>query len=68
MADAAEHIAVVEFKGAMKFDGEFEQVDERWVLVRKGDDSSGWLLAGVEAAACPWRFFRSHKAACRWHN
>lgn len=50
MADAAEHIAVVEFKGAMKFDGEFEQIDERWVLVRKDDDSSGWLLAGIEQA------------------
>lgn len=50
MADAAEHIAVVEFKGAMKFDGEFEQVDERWVLVRKDDDTSGWLLAGIEQA------------------
>lgn len=51
MSDAAEHIAVVEFKGAMKYEGEFEEVDERWVLTRKDDDSSGWLLAGIEQAS-----------------
>lgn len=48
MADANEHIAVVQFKGAMKIEGEFEEVSERWVLTRKDDDSSGWLLAGIE--------------------
>ena len=48
MADANEHIAVVQFKGAMKIEGEFEEVNERWVLTRKDDDSSGWLLAGIE--------------------
>ena len=48
MADANEHVAVVEFKGAMKIEGEFEEVRERWVLARKDDDSSGWLLAGIE--------------------
>lgn len=51
MSDAAEHIAVVEFKGAMKYEGGFEEVDERWVLTRKDDDSSGWLLAGIEQAS-----------------
>lgn len=45
-----EHIAVVQFKGAMKIEGEFETVDERWILTRKDDDSSGWLLAGIEQA------------------
>lgn len=48
MADANEHVAVMQFKGAMKIEGEFEEVNERWVLVRKDDDSSGWLLAGIE--------------------
>lgn len=51
MADANEHIAVMQFKGAMKIEGEFEEVNERWVLVRKDDDSSGWLLAGIEQVA-----------------
>ncbi len=51
LADSAEHIAVVEFNGAMKIDGEFEEVHERWVLTRKDDDSSGWLLAGIEQVA-----------------
>ena len=51
MADANEHVAVVEFKGAMKIEGEFEEVRERWVLARKDDDSSGWLLAGIEQVA-----------------
>ena len=48
MADANEHVAVVEFKGAMKIEGEFEEVRECWVLARKDNDSSGWLLAGIE--------------------
>lgn len=51
LADANEHIAVVQFSGALKIDGEFEQVDERWVLTRKDDESSGWLLAGIEQVA-----------------
>lgn len=46
--DGAEHVAVVEFNGAMKISGEFEQVCERWVLVRPVDESVGWLLAGIE--------------------
>lgn len=48
MADAPEHIAVVHFSGAMKIEGEFEEVNERWVLTCKDDNTSGWLLAGIE--------------------
>ena len=36
------------FEGAMKINGAFEQVSERWLLVRSDDDSTGWLLAGIE--------------------
>ena len=46
-------MAVVEFDGAMKVAGEFEQVRERWVLVKKADDSTGWLLAGIEQVEDP---------------
>ena len=46
--DGTEYVAVVEFNGAMKISGEFEQVAERWVLVRPVDESAGWLLAGIE--------------------
>lgn len=46
--DGNEYVAVVEFNGAMKISGEFEQVQERWVLVRPVDESAGWLLAGIE--------------------
>ena len=48
MTEGNEHVAVVEFNGAMKISGEFEEVHERWVLVRAVDDSTGWLLAGIE--------------------
>ncbi|MGN1209433.1 MAG: Tim44 domain-containing protein [Duodenibacillus sp.] len=47
---ADENIAVVSFNGAMKIDGEFEEVHEYWVLAQKKDGSSGWLLAGIEQA------------------
>ena len=43
-----EYAAVVSFEGAMKINGAFEQVSERWLLVRSDDDSTGWLLAGIE--------------------
>ena len=42
-----ENVAVVAFEGAMKIAGEFEQVNEHWVLVQKADGSTGWLLAGI---------------------
>lgn len=42
-----ENVAVVAFEGAMKIAGEFEQVNEHWVLVQKVDGSTGWLLAGI---------------------
>lgn len=48
LTEGNEHVAVVEFNGAMKISGEFEEVHERWVLVRAADDSTGWLLAGIE--------------------
>lgn len=48
MTEGNEHVAVVEFNGAMKISGEFEEVHERWVLVRAVDESTGWLLAGIE--------------------
>ncbi len=48
LEEGAEHVAVVQFDGAMKVAGEFEEVRERWVLVKKSDDSTGWLLAGIE--------------------
>lgn len=43
-----ENVAVVEFNGAMKISGEFEEVHERWILTRAVDESTGWLLAGIE--------------------
>ncbi len=46
--ESAEHVAVVEFNGAMKISGDFEEVHERWILVRAKDESTGWLLAGIE--------------------
>ncbi len=46
-----ENVAVVEFSGAMKISGEFEQVHERWVLVQPANGSGGWLLAGIEQVA-----------------
>lgn len=43
-----EYVAVVAFEGAMKINGEFEEVHERWLLVQAVDGSTGWLLAGLE--------------------
>lgn len=48
LSEGDENVAVVQFDGAMKVAGEFEEVHERWVLVRKADESTGWLLAGIE--------------------
>lgn len=42
-----ETVAVVSFDGAMKIEGEFEQVNEHWVLVHNDNNRSGWLLAGI---------------------
>ena len=53
LQEGNENVAVVEFDGAMKISGEFEQVHERWVLVRKTDESTGWLLAGIEQVEQP---------------
>lgn len=49
--EGAQWVAVVEFTGAMKIAGEFEEVREHWILVREADDSTGWLLAGIEQTA-----------------
>lgn len=46
-----ENVAVVEFNGAMKISGEFEEVHERWVLVQPARGAGGWLLAGIEQVA-----------------
>jgi len=46
--EQGEYVAVVEFEGAMQISGQFEEVHERWLLVRAADDSTGWLLAGIE--------------------
>ncbi len=43
-----EYVAVVAFEGAMKINGEFEEVHERWLLIQAADGSTGWLLAGLE--------------------
>lgn len=43
-----EHVAVVSFNGAMKINDQFEEVREHWILIRPTDESSGWLLAGIE--------------------
>ncbi len=53
LTEGDENVAVVEFDGAMKVAGEFEQVRESWVLVKKADDSTGWLLAGIEQVEDP---------------
>ena len=44
----SEYVAVVTFEGAMKINGQFEEVHEHWLLVQPIDESSGWLLAGIE--------------------
>lgn len=46
--EGSEHIAIVAFDGAMKISGEFEEVKEHWILTRPTDESTGWLLAGIE--------------------
>ena len=46
-----ENVAVVEFNGAMKISGEFEEVHERWILVQPATGTGGWLLAGIEQVA-----------------
>ncbi len=46
--EGSEYVAVVAFEGAMKINGEFEEVHERWLLVQAIDGSTGWLLAGLE--------------------
>ena len=46
--EGSEYVAVVAFEGAMKINGEFEEVHERWLLVQAVDGSTGWLLAGLE--------------------
>mgnify|MGYP003013853560 FL=1 len=48
-----DYVAVVEFTGAMKFDGEFETVHERWILTRPLNETEGWLLAGIEQVQDP---------------
>ncbi len=44
----SEYVAVVTFEGAMKINGQFEEVHEHWLLVQPIDESTGWLLAGIE--------------------
>ncbi|HBN73922.1 MAG TPA: hypothetical protein DD376_04160 [Sutterella sp.] len=46
--EKSEYAAVVSFNGAVKINGQFEQVSERWLLIRADDESTGWLLAGIE--------------------
>ena len=46
-----ENVAVVEFNGAMKISGEFEEVHERWILVQPAKGTGGWLLAGIDQVA-----------------
>ena len=48
-----DYVAVVDFTGAMKFDGEFETVHERWILTRPLNETEGWLLAGIEQVQDP---------------
>lgn len=46
--DAREHLASVRFSGTMRVDGELETFDEVWNLAKPVDDSTGWLLAGIQ--------------------
>lgn len=43
-----EYVAVVRFDGAMKVNGEFEEVHESWILTQPTNGKEGWLLAGIE--------------------
>jgi predicted lipid-binding transport protein (Tim44 family) len=46
--NAADHLASVRFTGTMRLDGELEQFDEVWNLVKPTDGKTGWLLAGIQ--------------------
>ncbi|HEX6945551.1 MAG TPA: TIM44-like domain-containing protein [Casimicrobiaceae bacterium] len=48
--EAGEHWAGVRFRGLMREDGEPmpKPFDEMWNLVKPVDDSSGWMLAGIQ--------------------
>jgi predicted lipid-binding transport protein (Tim44 family) len=48
--EAGEHWASVRFRGLMREDGEPmpKPFDEMWNLVKPVDDSSGWMLAGIQ--------------------
>jgi predicted lipid-binding transport protein (Tim44 family) len=45
---ATDHLASVRFTGTLRVDGEVEQVDEVWNLVKPIDGKTGWLLAGIQ--------------------
>jgi predicted lipid-binding transport protein (Tim44 family) len=45
---ATDHLASVRFTGTLRVDGEVEQVDEVWNLVKPVDGKTGWLLAGIQ--------------------
>lgn len=45
---ATDHLASVRFSGTLRVDGEAEQVDEVWNLVKPVDGKTGWLLAGIQ--------------------
>jgi predicted lipid-binding transport protein (Tim44 family) len=45
---ATDHLASVRFTGTLRVDGEIEQVDEVWNLVKPVDGKTGWLLAGIQ--------------------
>jgi predicted lipid-binding transport protein (Tim44 family) len=45
---ATDHLASVRFTGTLRVDGEAEQVDEVWNLVKPVDGKTGWLLAGIQ--------------------
>ena len=53
VTEGGEHWASVRFRGLLREDGEPmpKPFDELWNLVKPDDDSSGWLLAGIEQAA-----------------
>ncbi len=44
---ATDYLASVRFTGMLRIDGELEQVDEMWNLVKPRDGKTGWLLAGI---------------------
>lgn len=47
-SSASEHVASVRFTGTLRVDGDIEQVDEVWNLVKPADGRHGWLLAGIQ--------------------